>query len=303
MLKKRYFTIMVVPQKADRVRKIRISNYLLYTLSAISLGVLITASIMLYNYMDIYAKAREVTELREKNRELRDQIQEFALKIEDLNEQMDKISQFDEKLRIITNIGEFSEGEEIFGIGGPIMEGGESVTELDKRHDSLIKEIRVDLENLQEESKIREESLQELLSYLEDQKNLLNSTPSVWPTRGFVTSGFGYRRSPYTKTLKMHEGLDIANKTGTSITATADGVVVFAGIESGYGKMLTVDHGYGLMTRYGHLDTILVKEGDRVSRGDKLGTVGCTGLCTGPHLHYEVRVNGVPVNPMNYILN
>jgi murein DD-endopeptidase MepM/ murein hydrolase activator NlpD len=260
---------------------------------------------MLYNYLDVRLKVAELNSLREENRQQKDQIREFASKLEDLNAEMEKIRQFDEKLRIITNIGENPEGgsNDVFGVGGPTPEGGNSVTELDKRNESLVREIKVDLENLQDESKTREESLQGLLSFLEEKKNLLASTPSVWPTRGFVTSTFGYRRSPYTKTLVMHEGLDIANKIGTPIYATADGVVVFTGIEGTYGKVLSIDHGYGISTRYGHLDTILVKEGDKIKRGDKIATVGVTGRTTGPHLHYEVRINGVPVNPRNYILN
>jgi murein DD-endopeptidase MepM/ murein hydrolase activator NlpD len=301
--KKKYYTLIIVPQKADRVRKFKISDITLYILASIAFLTIIASGFMLFNYLDVRFKVSELNSLREENRVQKDQIREFASKLEDLNDQMEKIRQFDEKLRIITNMGEHIQGEEMFGVGGPSFEGEESVTELDKRHESLIREIKVDLERLQEESKLQEESLQELLSFLEDQKNLLASTPSIWPARGFVTSGFGYRRSPYTKTLRMHEGIDIANKTGTPIYASADGVVIFTGIEGGYGKLLTIDHGYGVMTRYGHLHTILAKEGDKVKRGDKIGTIGCTGRCTGPHLHYEVRVNNVPVNPRNYILN
>lgn len=301
--KKKYYTLIIVPQKADRVRKFKMSDLSLYILASFALLTIIASGFMLYNYLDVRFKVSELNSLREENRIQKDQIREFASKLEDLNDQMEKIRQFDEKLRIITNMGDLTQGEEMFGIGGPFNEGEESVTELDKRHESLIREIKVDLERLQEESKLQEESLQELLSFLEDQKNLLASTPSIWPSRGFITSGFGFRRSPYTKTLRMHEGLDIANKSGTPVYATADGIIIFAGIEGGYGKLLTIDHGYGVMTRYGHLHSILVKEGDKVKRGDKIGAVGCTGRCTGPHLHYEVRVNNVPVNPKNYILN
>ncbi len=301
---KKYYTIMIVPQKAQNVLRFKISDIALYIVAGVA-GIVALASVfMLYNYLDVRLKVMELNSLREENRVQKDQIREFASKLEDLNAEMEKIRQFDEKLRIITNIGETpTGGTDVFGVGGPTPEEGNSVTELDKRHDSMIKEIKVDLENLQEESKKQEENLQELLSFLEDQKNLLARTPSIWPTRGFVTSTFGYRRSPYTKTLRMHEGLDIANKVGTPIYATADGVVNFTGIEGSYGKILSIDHGYGLTTRYGHLDTILVKEGDKVKRGDKIATIGMTGRTTGPHLHYEVRINGVTVNPRTYILN
>jgi murein DD-endopeptidase MepM/ murein hydrolase activator NlpD len=301
--KKKYYTIMIVPQKAQKVLKFRISDVALYTILACTAVAVIASGFMLYNYLAFRIKLDQLNTLREENRLQKDKIRDFASKLEDLNAEMEKIRQFDEKLRIITNIGESPEGADMYGIGGPTPEEGNSVTELDKRSESLIKEIKVDLENLQEESKMQEESLQELLSFLEDQKNLLVCTPSIWPTRGFVTSSYGYRRSPYTKTLRLHEGLDIANKVGTPVYATADGVVIFTGIEGSYGKVLSIDHGYGITTRFGHLDTILVKEGDKIKRGDKVGTLGVTGRTTGPHLHYEVRINGVPVNPRNYILN
>ncbi len=300
---KKYFTIIIVPQKAQKVHKFKISDLALTALGVLTLFFIIVSGVMLFNYFELVSKATTVGDLRETNMRQKEKIREFQDKIDTLEAQMEKIRQFDEKLRIITNIGEYTKGEEMFGVGGPLPEEGESVTDVDKYTKSLMREISVDLDKLQEESKLREESIQELLSFLEDQKNILASTPSIWPARGFITSGFGYRRSPYTKTLRMHEGLDIANKVGTPVIAPADGIVVFAGIEGGYGKLLAIDHGYGITTRYGHLDSILVKEGDKVKRGKKIGSIGHTGLTTGPHLHYEVRVNSVPVNPKNYILN
>jgi len=300
---KKYYTFIIVPQKADKVKKYRFSHIqVLLILSVV--GILLLSSLaMMFSFIGFQLEKAELNRLRKENRKMSEDLVMLNSQMEDLKDHLDKIRQFDEKLRIITNITEFTEGEEMFGVGGPLPEGGESVTELDKRRDNLIKEMKIDLDQLEEESKLQEESLQELLSFLEDQKNLLASTPSIWPSRGFITSGFGYRRSPYTKTLRMHEGIDIANRSGTPIYAPADGIVIFAGIEGGYGKFLAVDHGYGIVTRYGHLDTILVKEGERVNRNTKLGNIGCSGRCTGPHLHYEVRVNGVPVNPRNYILN
>jgi murein DD-endopeptidase MepM/ murein hydrolase activator NlpD len=156
---------------------------------------------------------------------------------------------------------------------------------------------------LREESKRREQSLQELLIFFEDQGNLLDSTPSIWPVKGFLCSCFGFRRDPINRTIKMHEGYDIANKLGTPVHATADGIVIFAGIETGYGNMISLDHGYGISTNYAHLSAILVHEGDRVRRGQKIGLMGSTGRSIGSHLHYEVRINRVPVDPCNYILN
>ena len=147
-----------------------------------------------------------------------------------------------------------------------------------------------------------EERLREVQSYFDDQRALLASTPSVWPARGFVTSDFGTRMDPYTARRKMHEGLDIATPRGQPVYSPSDGTVSFAGTEGGYGKVLVIDHGNGLKTRYGHVSEIFVRTGERVRKGDKVAAVGSTGRSTGPHLHYEVRVNGTPENPRMFIL-
>ncbi|MFD3191079.1 DUF5930 domain-containing protein [Sedimentitalea sp. HM32M-2] len=127
--------------------------------------------------------------------------------------------------------------------------------------------------------------------------------PFASPVRAAVryTSGFGYRRDPKTGGRRMHNGADFAGASGTDIFATADGVVTQAGWQSGFGKLVTIQHDFGIETRYAHTSRILVKKGQRVSRGDHIADMGSTGRSTGTHLHYEVRVNGTPVNPMIYI--
>jgi murein DD-endopeptidase MepM/ murein hydrolase activator NlpD len=117
-----------------------------------------------------------------------------------------------------------------------------------------------------------------------------------------VTSDFGTRIDPYTAERKMHQGMDIATPHGQPIYTPSDGTVVFIGNEGAYGKVLVLDHGYGVKTRYAHLSEIHVRLGDRVERGAKVASVGNTGRSTGPHLHYEVRVNGIPENPRKFIL-
>jgi len=147
------------------------------------------------------------------------------------------------------------------------------------------------------------ESLRELEGLLQNKRVLLTHTPSLWPTRGWLTSGFGYRISPFTGLRQRHEGIDISNRIGTPIIAPADGVVTNIGREWGFGKILVISHGFGFITRFAHLDRIDVKIGQKVKRGEEVAKMGSTGRSTGPHLHYEVRVNGVPVNPLKYILN
>lgn len=146
----------------------------------------------------------------------------------------------------------------------------------------------------------------ELLSAL-DQMNLhriaAERLPFSIPVRGTYrnTSGFGYRTDPFNGGRRLHAGVDFAGARGTNIVAGGDGTVIFAGRQSGYGLMVEIDHGFGITTRYAHMTRLNVSRGERVSRGEHIGDMGCTGRCTGTHLHYEVRRNGNPVNPMTFI--
>jgi len=147
-----------------------------------------------------------------------------------------------------------------------------------------------------------EQKLHELDEYLLDRDSMLNSTPMLMPVNGWITSYFGPRINPYTGHLKMHEGIDVGAPSGAQITSPADGIVLFSGIKPGFGKHVQIDHGYGIETLYAHSEKLHVKTGQRIKRGTLLANVGSTGHSTGPHLHYEVRINGVPVDPFYFIL-
>ena len=158
------------------------------------------------------------------------------------------------------------------------------------------------LQELSYEVNKRELTLSELASTLEEKRMVMLYTPTIWPVRGWLSSQFGYRTSPFTNRQTFHEGIDIAARHNTDVVATANGVVIFAGPKSGYGNLVTIDHGYGYMTRYGHNSTVNVKVGDKIERGQIIAKVGSTGQSTGPHVHYEVLVNGIPVNPLKFII-
>ncbi|MES2854799.1 MAG: M23 family metallopeptidase [Bdellovibrionota bacterium] len=176
---------------------------------------------------------------------------------------------------------------------------GELTVEGQRDYGSLA--IRID--QAVRETTMREQGILELMETLSERKSLLAATPSIKPVRGWFTSKFGYRISPFTQRPVMHNGLDIAAAPGSPIHAPADGVVSFAGYDPGYGKLVSIDHGYGVITRFGHTSQIFVEVGQKVSRRDVIAAVGNTGRSTGPHLHYEVRVNSVPVDPQNYVLD
>jgi murein DD-endopeptidase MepM/ murein hydrolase activator NlpD len=233
----------------------------------------------------------------------RRQIQDFAEEIADLKTKLVELNNFEQKIRIIANIEKTDEHDGLFGVGGSIPEDLDTNIPLDQKHTSLLRDMHEQVGQLQTASANQNIGFRTLFRYLKDQQNLLASTPAVRPCQGWTTSRFGYRISPFTGRREFHKGYDIANRHGTPIIATADGVVSFNGPRGLLGNLLVIDHGHGMVTRFGHLDQILVKRGDAVKRGDTVALMGNTGRSTGPHVHYEVHLNGIPVNPEKYILN
>jgi murein DD-endopeptidase MepM/ murein hydrolase activator NlpD len=155
---------------------------------------------------------------------------------------------------------------------------------------------------LEQEVTLRQSKCNELLVYLEEQSVIWAHTPSIWPTPiQRLTSKFGFRRSPITGSPSFHEGVDLVAQTGTPVRATANGVVVFAGFRTGYGYLVTIDHGFGYITRYAHNSKLLVDTENIVKKGDLIAVSGSTGQSVGPHLHYEVLYNGVPVNASKFL--
>ncbi|MCB9060901.1 MAG: M23 family metallopeptidase [Halobacteriovoraceae bacterium] len=148
-----------------------------------------------------------------------------------------------------------------------------------------------------------EVQVHELDQFLLDRDSFLKSMPTLLPSNGWITSYYGPRKNPISGRLKMHEGLDVGAKTGTPIIAPADGIVTYSGRKPGFGNVVELDHGYGLETIYAHANSVKVKKGQRIQRGVIVATVGNTGYSTGPHLHYEVRVNGTTVDPLYFILD
>jgi murein DD-endopeptidase MepM/ murein hydrolase activator NlpD len=154
---------------------------------------------------------------------------------------------------------------------------------------------------MQEESRRRLTSYAEVTWYITNKHNTAKATPSIWPVSGRITSHYGYRIAPLRIASEYHTGIDVANEPGTPVYATADGVVRYAGWANGYGLSMVLDHGFAYSTLYGHFSELTVKEGAQVKRGQLLGRMGSTGTSTGPHLHYEVWVDGIPRDPMRYL--
>jgi murein DD-endopeptidase MepM/ murein hydrolase activator NlpD len=298
-LSNRYFTVMVVPDRDSRVRSWRVSKRRVMQAAA-ALGILFVLSVgAALHYASVFERIGENRLLAEENAQLREQLRVVEEKVAHIGETLDRVERFDQRLRALTSL---NDPERNLAIGPLAPSGEDRDVQVGFGGPAPAEDLVDRLDKLVQDAADDERSLSELHRYFEDQKSLLASTPSVWPARGWVTSDFGTRLDPYTATRVMHKGLDIANSAGTPIVAPADGTVVFAGTEGGYGRVLVLDHGFGVKTRYGHLSELKVKLGEKVKRGQGIATMGNTGRSTGPHLHYEVRVNGIPENPRKFIL-
>lgn len=221
-------------------------------------------------------------------------------RLSEVQNDMDRIQQFDSKLRLMMNMENDPENTMA---GGSRTENFSNQYLPLRRQELMARKMNDFLKQLSGDIRLEEVRQQELLQIMRKNREMLASVPSIWPIEGFITSRFGSRSDPFSGRNELHKGLDISARTGTPVYAPAKGVVSFSGIENGYGNAILVQHGSGITTRYAHLSRRVVNEGQAVQRGDILGYVGTTGRSTGPHLHYEVLLNGVNVNPLRYILN
>jgi murein DD-endopeptidase MepM/ murein hydrolase activator NlpD len=325
----RFFTILIIPEKTSQVRRLILPAWLVRgsligLFFAVSIG-----TIMLLDYWYVMNQITENKELKLENRRLRQQVQVFKNKMTTVESTMERIKTFATRLKVITNIEDRGGilqtlnqklPDATTNIGATTAKASQSPTptdapetfftearnESESPEDFLLRkeyeQLDVSFARIHQETMLVEQILQDQYELLADQKAFLAALPTRKPAVGYFTSGFGIRRSPYGGRDKMHEGLDIANHPDTMIRAPADGVVNFADMKPGYGQMLVLDHGYGLETWYGHARRLLVSKGQKVRRGDKIALLGNSGRSTGPHLHYEVRVHGTPVDPLSYIL-
>ena len=307
-MQKDTYTIVVFPGSTGSPKRIQLSKksakVALISLLVVFLSFGGAGIYFINQYLNYQDDQVELASLKRQGKIQKTQIDKFSKQVRSFETEMSRLESFEKKLRIITSFENSPKGNQgHMGVGGPYGLSSHSfTTSLEKETESMLDRLSGDLGILTNQIKMRQFSFQELDEYLKNQKSLLASTPSIWPTRGWVTSGFGYRKSPFTGLPEKHEGLDIAARLGSEVRSTADGKVILAGRENGYGNMIEIDHGYGVLTRYGHNSKNLVKVGDKVKRGQVIALIGSTGRSTGPHVHYEVMVNGIPVSPRNYIL-
>ena len=228
--------------------------------------------------------------------EQRRQIVNLAGRITGVSQDLQRVQRFDSKLRMMMNM-EKDPAE----VGGAPGDFSRAYLPL-HRQELAARKMQDFLSHLSESVRLEEVRQQDLLRALRENRDALASMPSIWPVVGFISSSFGGRSSPFGGGGQFHKGLDISNRMGTPVLAPAQGAVILAARDGAYGNSVEINHGGGIVTKYGHMQRWAVQPGQWVKRGEIIGYIGMSGRTTGPHLHYEVRLNGVPVNPMRYIL-
>ncbi len=293
---KKFYTILILPDATAKALKLHVSKSAFAVLAGILGFILVWFFFSIYQYIALQSQILELKRLRREVGEHRFVRERF----QKLERELLSLKDLDQKLRRVAGL---RSGGSTLAIGGiEEGEGGAQLNVVASPEGDLVSRMKRDLEELQREVALRERSLRELKKFFEEKQSLLASTPIIWPVKGWLTSGFGDRISPFTGRREMHEGVDIAVPVGTPVLAPAAGVVAYAGFLSGHGNAILLEHGHGFSTFYGHNSKLMVKAGHRVKRGQLIAYSGSTGLSTGPHLHYGVRLNGRWVDPRDYIV-
>ncbi len=300
--------------------------------------VLVADLLVISHYVIRTGEVWELSAFKSEALSARQQTVAFSTAVDDLKKRLNSMKEVNQRLRVMLGIEVPKTGDQVNGQGGeetPLPEGttlldaqkafkAQSASSQSGQPDAghadgqgdvakagagdldeqeLVNAVQNGIAWLTKEAAAQEKTLQELSLAAEQKSSRWSATPSIWPVKGWVTSGFGPRVSPFTEKPAWHDGLDIGAAANAPVQAPAQGRVTSVGFDPKLGNLVKLDHGFGIETVYGHLAKALVKEGQRVKRGDVVGLVGSTGLATGPHLHYMVKVNGQALDPNKYILD
>ncbi len=331
------YTIVVFRGSTAKPLRFTFSRRLVRNLFITGCILLLADFLVISHYVMRTQEVWELSAFRTEAMSAREQTAAFSSAVDDLKHRLMAMKEVNQRLRVMLGIDVPKPGDMVNGRGGedgPLPEGDitsdDSVNGVDgsmsggdeqnrgsegskdllssagvePSHDHDVQVaavVKERLEWLSKEATIQEQILNELSQAAEQRSSRWAATPSIWPVKGWVTSGFGPRMSPFTEKPGWHDGLDIGAAPNSPVQAPAQGRVIVSGFDPKLGNIVKLDHGFGIETLYGHLAKSLVKEGQRVNRGDVVGLVGSTGLSTGPHLHYMVKVNGQALDPKKYI--
>jgi len=241
-----------------------------------------------------------VRSLKKSNSDLSKKYNLLLEKYKKLDQTLSYINENSRTLRLVNNLEPLDSEEYLYGIGGAAFEPLKSSNPSDLRE--FVNNLEEYINKVSLRVEIESNNYKEIERAIKENEKLYDAIPAIRPTEGRIADDFGIRYHPILKIRRMHNGLDIITDVGTNVYAPGGGTVSFVGRRGGYGLTLEIDHGFGYTTIYAHLNSISVKEGQMVKRGDLIAKTGNSGsLSTGPHLHYEVRHNSIPLNPYNFI--
>lgn len=301
-MKKSRWTVIVVPQGASTSRVIEVSHTAVKLVATLALATVMVALLLGYGTIAKTLDMRRAREIADENARLAGELGTIEGRLQALGDSMASLEKRDSQLRLLANLEPISAEVHAAGIGGPRPEAAQGEAESSVLLERA-GEVRVDLGALIRRANLLTRSFREAADSLSAHTERLAATPSIMPTQGWLTSAFqSMREHPILHLARPHEGVDITAPAGTPIEAPASGKVTFAGWETGYGNIVVIDHGFGIVTRFAHASRLLIRAGAKVVRGQRIALVGNTGLSTAPHLHYEVHVNGRPVDPLTYVL-
>jgi murein DD-endopeptidase MepM/ murein hydrolase activator NlpD len=287
------YTLIFVPHARAKFRKFHIPvNVARWSVRLAAVGTLALGGVLAH-YAWLTGQMFELGQLRDQNAELSQKTTEYEANVGRLEAQIASLQSVVNKLGVMSGVEQVLPDGTTGGVGGVSSPDLQPPTELP---DLSLQDLSRSVSSLAERSA-------RLTEFYKDQQALFAATPSIWPVRGYLSSNFGNRTDPFTGQRDFHPGIDISTPRGTKIMAPADGVVISAGRRGAYGNAVVIDHGYGVVTRYGHLDGFNIRAGQRVKRGDVIGFVGSTGRSNAPHLHYEVWVREKNQNPIHFILD
>jgi murein DD-endopeptidase MepM/ murein hydrolase activator NlpD len=297
---------MLIPHDNERVKSVHLTNTGVRAVLSVLLVVGLLAGTFSIGFFVKQGQQIRADRLERENRLLAAEVEAMRGSMSLLAKSLDSLAVRDEKYRVIAGLPSIDEEVRRVGIGGPgtpTLEGN-PLYRTNPEAGEQVYAASYDLATLTRRASMLGSSLDEALRTMEENTERLAATPSIMPSTGHLSSLFSRgRRHPVLRITRPHQGIDIAAPVGEPILAPAKGTIVYAGWKSGgYGNTVEIDHGYGYLTRFAHASRVLVRSGQTVERGHAIAEVGATGLVTGPHLHYEVEVNGRPVDPLNFIL-
>ncbi len=299
MKNKNNYTIIITGEETGEPTRLSCPGFIIKNFTKIIVSFFVFVLILsgfgfwgLFNLTDNYL-------LKSENESLKSSLSTFEEKIAVVEDEVKRFREIESDLRVVADLLPTDNDVWMMGVGGglsnEVLNSSEVKEDISNNNNRLDRLIR--------QTQYLKTSINEAAKEIENKKEEWKRIPSICPIEGVQRIGkFGYRRHPLYHRMMMHEGVDLTAQRGTLIRATADGVVSFAGWKSGYGYTVMIDHGKGISTYYCHCSILKVREGDTVKRGDVIARVGSSGLASGPHLHYEVRIGGVPVNPLDFIL-